>query len=542
MSQTAGSETVGEATDFHLDPRTAAAFPVAAKASMGDAQLRRNVRHATDVIQAKRARVVEEMPDWQELRTAGEAIRRHTMRHLDFYLEEFERNCAAAGGQVHWARDAEEARRIVVELAKATGADGMGGGTAGGTQKATTEVIKIKSMTTEEIQLNTALEAAGIHAYETDLAELIIQLGHDQPSHIVVPALHKNRAQIREIFRKEMNLPELGSTPEDLAEAARTFLREKFLRVKTAVSGANFLIAETGGVCIVESEGNGRMCLTLPETLIAVAGIDKVIPCYEDLEVFLQLLPRSATGERMNPYNSIWTGVDPAQKDGPRSFHIVLMDNARTEILADEEARQTLHCIRCGACQNACPVYQQTGGHAYGSVYAGPIGAILTPQLMEMHHAQSLPYASSLCGACYEVCPVKINIPEVLIHLRHKVVEQQTAGLRILANPEAIALKTAGLVFRNEGAFRASQKLGRLAELPLSRKDAEGVGWIDWLPGMLGGWTQARDLREMPKQTFRAWFEQRGKDGAGRRAGEPGFDAATKRPENAARRRANDER
>jgi L-lactate dehydrogenase complex protein LldF len=481
-----------------LDPRTAPTFPMAAHVLLGDAQLRKNVRHATNVIQAKRQRVVEEMPDWQQLREAGKQIRRHTMRHLDFYLEQFERNCTAAGGKVHWARDAEDARRIVVGLVREVGAS---------------EVIKIKSMTTEEIQLNKALEAVGVHAYETDLAELIIQLGHDQPSHIVVPALHKNRSQIREIFMREMHLPELGETPNDLADAARRFLREKFLRVKTAVSGANFLIAETGGVCIVESEGNGRMCLTLPETLIAVAGIDKVVPRFADLEVLLQLLPRSATGERMNPYNSIWTGVDPAPAggDGPRAFHVVLMDNARSEILADEEARQTLHCIRCGACQNACPVYQQTGGHAYGSVYAGPIGAILTPQLQEMHHAQSLPYASSLCGACYEVCPVMINIPEVLIHLRHKVVEQQTAGLRILTNPEAMALKSAALIFRSERRFRAAQRLGRMAEWPLVHKDGQGEGWIGWLPGLLGGWTQVRDLREMPKQTFREWFEEREK-------------------------------
>jgi L-lactate dehydrogenase complex protein LldF len=495
-----------------LDPTTAPKFQVAAKALMGDSQLRKNVRHATKVIQTKRAKVVGEMPDWQDLREAGMQMRQHTMRHLDFYLEQFERNCTAAGGHVHWAKDAEDARRIVVELVMASGTDG----------KSPTEVIKIKSMTTEEIHLNKALEAAGVHAYETDLAELIIQLGRDQPSHIVVPALHKNRSQIREIFRREMNLPDLGGTPQDLADAARRFLREKFLRVKTAVSGANFLVAETGSVCIVESEGNGRMCLTLPETLISVAGIDKVIPRYQDLEVVLQLLPRSATGERMNPYNSIWTGVDrtqvsesrpgaPAVADGPRAFHVVLMDNARTEILADEEARQTLNCIRCGACQNACPVYQQTGGHAYGSVYAGPIGAILTPQLMEMHHAQSLPYASSLCGACYEVCPVKINIPEVLIHLRNKVVKQQSSGFNILANPEVMALKAVAQVFRSEPVFRASQKLGRIAELPLSRKDAQGVGWIDWLPGMLGGWTQVRDLRVMPKQTFREWFEQRAK-------------------------------
>ncbi len=285
-------------------------------------------------------------------------------------------------------------------------------------------------MTTEEIGLNSALEAAGIRPYETDLAELIIQLGHDQPSHIVVPALHKNRQQIHDIFAREMNLPELGNSPEALAEAARVFLREKFLRVPTAISGANFLIAETGGVCIVESEGNGRMCLTLPRTLITIAGIDKVIPRFRDLEVFLQLLPRSATGERMNPYNSIWTGV--YENDGPREFHVILMDNARTSVLADREGRQTLNCIRCGACQNACPVYRETGGHAYGSVYAGPIGAILTPQLQQMEHARSLPYASSLCGACYEVCPVRINIPEILIHLRHRVVQHDTRGLGAL--------------------------------------------------------------------------------------------------------------
>jgi L-lactate dehydrogenase complex protein LldF len=475
-----------------LDPKTAPTFPMAARAAMGDTQLRQNVRHATDVIQAKRARVVAEMPDWQELREAGKQIRQHTMEYLDYYLQEFETNCTRAGGVVHWAKDADEARRIIVGLVKASGSG---------------EVIKIKSMTTEEIQLNSALEAAGIHPFETDLAELIIQLGRDRPSHIVVPALHKNRQQIREIFQREMNLPELGEQPQDLADAARMFLREKFLRVKTGVSGANFLIAETGGVCIVESEGNGRMCLTLPETLITVAGIDKVLPRFEDLEVMLQLLPRSATGERMNPYNSTWTGVDAS--DGPRVFHVVLMDNARTGVLADAEGRETLHCIRCAACQDACPVYRQTGGHAYGSVYAGPIGAILTPQLQEMHHAQSLPYASSLCGACYEVCPVKINIPEVLIHLRNKVVKQNTAGVAGLFDVEASAMKAMAMIFRSERRFRATQRLGRIAESPLVGKD----GWIKWLPGLLGGWTQVRDLQEMPKETFRDWWKRRGANG-----------------------------
>ena len=472
-----------------FDPARVPTFQVAAKDLLGDSQLRKNVRHATGVIQNKRAIVVGEMPDWQDLRESGRQIKQHALEHLDYYLELFERNCIAAGGHVHWARDAAEARAIAIDLVRLSGSD---------------EVIKIKSMTTEEIGLNTALEAAGIRAYETDLAELIIQLGHDLPSHIVVPALHKNRQQIREIFMREMNLPNLGEAPQDLAEAARTFLREKFLRVRTGVSGANFLIAETGGVVVVESEGNGRMCLTLPETLITIAGIEKVIPRYQDLEVFLQLLPRSATGERMNPYNSIWTGVHPS--DGPRAFHIILMDNSRTHVLADEEARQTLYCIRCAACQNACPVYRQTGGHAYGSVYAGPIGAILTPQLLQLEHGRSLPYASSLCGACYEVCPVKIDIPEVLIHLRHKVVEKDTKGVGVL-NPENLAMKTMAMIFRSETRFRAAQRLGRMGEAPLVNKE----GWVTWLPGLLGGWTQVRDLHSMPKQTFREWFEKRGK-------------------------------
>jgi len=486
---------MSSAVETRLDPRTAPSFPKAAKALLREEQMRANVRRATETIQGKRGKLVAEKTDWQQLRESARQIRAHVLQHLDVYLEEFERNFTAAGGHVHWARNAEEAQQIVMALAKQVNA---------------AEVIKIKSMTTEEIHLNDVLEAAGIHAYETDLAELIIQLGHDQPSHIVVPALHKNRAQIREIFRREMNLPEIGETPQDLAEAARRFLREKFLRVKTAVSGANFLIADTGGICIVESEGNGRMCLTLPETLISVVGVEKVIPRFADLEVFLQILARSATGERMNPYNSMWSGVTPG--DGPRNMHVVLLDNARTEVLADAEGRQTLQCIRCGACQNACPVYRQTGGHAYGSVYAGPIGAILTPQLMEMEHGQSLPYASSLCGACYEVCPVKINIPEVLIHLRNKVVNKKGWYA-----PEALAMKAAANVFRSERRFRAAQRLARMAEKPLVRKEFEIVGqqqvepqgWVKWLPGIFGGWTATRDLQAMPEESFREWWEKR---------------------------------
>lgn len=461
-------------------------FPSAALPLLQDVQLRSNVRHATDVIQGKRVRVVGEMPDWQALRDAGHLIRAHALEYLDVYLEQFEQRCTAAGGNVHWARDSAEANRIVLQLA----------------QNPTGRVIKIKSMTTEETGLNHALEAAGISPVETDLAELIVQLGHDKPSHIVVPALHKNRHQVRELFVRTMNLPHLGDRPEDLAEAARLHLRRQFLSTPVAISGANFLIAETGGVCIVESEGNGRMCLTLPKKLISVAGIDKIIPRFRDLEVMLQLLPRSATGERMNPYNSVWTGVHSG--DGPEEFHVVLLDNRRTEVLRDPEARETLHCIRCGACQNACPVYRQTGGHAYGSVYAGPIGAILTPQLASMQSGQSLPYASSLCGACYEVCPVKIDIPEILIHLRGRVVTGRPKVLRAF-HPEAIIMRAMQWIFLSAARLSVAQRLGRVAQRPWIRRS----GWIECLPSVLGGWTRTRDLRPLPPQSFREWFQAR---------------------------------
>ena len=295
-------------------------------------------------------------------------------------------------------------------------------------------MIKVKSMATQEIGLDAALEHAGVAAVETDLAELIVQLGHDRPSHILVPAIHRNRREIRDIFLREMPDTDesLTSEPADLAEAARRHLREKFLSTKVAISGANFGVAETGTLSVVESEGNGRMCLTLPETLITVMGIEKLVPTFEDLEVFLQLLPRSSTGERMNPYTSMWTGV--TEGDGPQEFHLVLLDNGRSAVLSDPKGRSALHCIRCSACMNVCPVYEQTGGHAYGSVYPGPIGAILSPQLTGVDAGENgtLPYASTLCGACYDVCPVAIDIPSILIHLRDEDVQATHAARKAL--------------------------------------------------------------------------------------------------------------
>jgi len=474
-----------------LDPRLTAPFPQAAAQTLRNPQLRKNVAHAIDVIQAKRGRLVAEKTDWQDLRAAGSAIRAHVLENLGFYLEQFEERCTAAGGQVHWAADADEARRIILDLLR---------------QENASEVIKIKTMTSAEIQLNPFLEANGVKAYETDLAEIILQLGEGEPSHIVVPALHVNRSQVREIFARRMGLENLSDDPKALTNAARTYLRQKFLTIPTAISGANFLIAETGAVSVVESEGNGRMCLTLPRAMITLAGIEKVLPRYQDLEVMLQVLARSATGERMNPYTSLWTGVTPG--DGPQRFHVVLLDNGRSKILAKPKERQTLKCIRCAACMNTCPVYRQTGGHAYGSVYPGPIGAILTPQLMEMHHAQTLPFASSLCGACYEVCPVKINIPEVLLDLRAAVVNQERKqGVRFF-DPMYLGLRIANLLFSRAWIFHAAQFFGRIGAKLVTRKD----GWIHSLPSVGSKWTQTRDLRGLPSQTFHEWWAARGSE------------------------------
>ena len=479
-----------------FSPGRTPTFEESAKESLDDAQLRRNLGKATQTIRRKRTVAVEEMPDWEELREAGRALKERVLRHLDEYLLQLEESVTRAGGKVHWARDADEANRVVAGIAKEHGAE---------------EIVKVKSIATDETKLNEHLEGEGIRAFETDLAELIIQLAGETSSHILVPAIHKNRAEIRELFLKKLGARDLSDEPSDLAEAARLYLREKFLKAKVGVSGANFAVAETGTVCVVESEGNGRMCTTLPPVLVTLMGIEKVIPAWRDFEVFMQLLPRSSTAERMNPYTSFWTGVSGEAGDGPEEFHLVLLDNGRTDVLADEIGRQTLNCIRCSACLNVCPVYERTGGHAYNSVYPGPIGAILTPQLVGIGEPgpDSLPYASSLCGACYEVCPVKINIPEVLIHLRGRVVRnrQDRDGLRQKLDPENVAMKSMSNVFADRERFEKAQRLARLGQWPLARG-----GTIGRLPGRLAGWTAVRDLKPIPEQTFREWWKMnRGK-------------------------------
>jgi L-lactate dehydrogenase complex protein LldF len=451
-------------------------FPAAAHETLQNAQLRRNLAKATSTIRAKRLGAVGELPDWEALRDAGAAIKARAMATLPEQLERLEASVARAGGTVHWARDGAEANAIVASVAREHGSD---------------EVIKVKSIATDEIGLNEALAAQGISAIETDLAELILQLSHDKTTHILVPAIHRNRMEIKALFERTIAQgQQLGTEATAIAEAARTHLRAKFLSVPVAVSGANFGIAETGTVVVVESEGNGRMCTTLPQVLVTVMGIEKVLPEWRDLEVFLQLLPRSSTAERMNPYTSLWTGVRAG--DGPQEFHLILLDGGRSDVLADELGRQALHCIRCSACLNVCPVYSRVGGQAYESVYPGPIGAVLSPLLFGLDKHPTLPWASSLCGACYDACPVKIEIPSLLVHLRGRVIREQKSKLA----PEALAMRAVASVFGSQQRYERAQKLARLGRGPIAK-------------AALPGWTAMRELPDPPKQSFREWWRER---------------------------------
>jgi L-lactate dehydrogenase complex protein LldF len=434
--------------------------------------LRQNLGRATQTIRARRLAVTSELPEWEALRERGRWIKQSTMADLAEHLIRFEDAAQRAGARVHWARDADEANAIVAELIAATGA---------------ASAVKVKSLTTDEIHLNDALAARGVRAIETDLAELILQLDGDWSSHILVPAIHRNRHEIRDIMLRTIAAGELSDEPSDLAEAARLYLREQFLSARVGICGANFAVAETGSICVLESEGNGRMCTTLPETLICVVGIEKLVPEWDDLGIMLQLLPRSSTGERMNPYTSIITGVHAG--DGPRDLHIVLLDNGRSAVLADPIGREALHCIRCSACLNVCPVYERVGGHAYGSIYPGPIGAIVTPQLDPTPATMTLPFASTLCGACYDACPVKINIPAILVHLR---------GLAPKAVAERSAMSALERTFLRRRRFERAQRLARWVQ-PLALR----------LPGAPAAWRQSRELPRMPAQTFREWWHER---------------------------------
>ena len=466
-------------------------FPAAAREALADEQLRANMRRATQTIRARRAAAVAELADFEELREQARRLKDDALCRLDELLSQFEAAATAAGAQVHHAVDAAAACAVVAGIARRNGV---------------TELVKMKSLATDEICLDAALAEAGVEAVETDLAELIVQLAGDTASHILVPAVHYSRGQIRDIFRRTIAAGEgqaggrerdgdreLSDDPNELAEVSRLYLRERFLRAGMGVTGGNVAVAETGTVCVVENEGNGRMVTTLPPALVSVVGIEKVVPSLEDLGLLLRLLPRSATGERMSSYVSLLTGVTPG--DGPQEYHIVLLDNGRRNALADPVGRQALRCIRCSACLNVCPVYTRVGGHAYGSIYPGPIGAILTPQLWGMEEYAKLPFASTLCGACAEVCPVGIDIPGVLLHLRARAVREQAPA------PEKALFGAAAWAFGSSRRFAAAQRAGRAAELPLVRG-----GLVRTLPPPLAGWSEGRDLRPVARETFREWW------------------------------------
>src|SRR5215208_1782805 len=445
---------------------TAETFDRNAREALADPVLHGALRNLADSFVVRRRNAIASAGDWEGLRERARAIKDETLLHLDVYLERFTENAKNAGATIHWARDGKEACDIVLRLVRAKNAD---------------MVVKAKSMAGEEIHLNEALEEAGIEPVETDLGEWIIQLAGETPSHIVVPAIHKTKQQIADLFTEKVGIEKTDDV-DVLTKTARRILRSRFAESEVGISGVNFGVAETGTILILENEGNIRLTTSLPRTHIAVMGIEKVIPKFTDLDVFLKLLPRSGTGQRLTAYQSLITGAKRRPEDeGPEELHIVLMDNGRSRMLSHPVTRQSLACIRCGACLNACPVYQQVGGHAYGSVYPGPIGAVITPQLMGIDKTSQLPFASSLCGACREVCPVKIDIPRLLLHLRGEISPRKgSVG-------ERLAFKMWAKIMMSPKLYKLSGVAGRLMQriVPVSR-----------------AWTSGRDLRPIESKSF----------------------------------------
>ena len=477
------------------------AFAQNALKALGDEQLHRALRNLVVTFGSNRQAAINSVEDWEGLRDEARAIKDETLVHLDRYLEEFANNAEGAGARIHWARDGHEVSDIIIGLLQ---------------ERSAKRVVKSKSMATEEIHLNAALENAGIETVETDLGEWIIQLAHETPSHIVVPAIHKSKKQIADLF-----VEKIGIEPTDdvdrLTSAARRVLRQRFAEADAGISGVNFGVAETGTILILENEGNIRLTTSLPKIHIAVMGIEKVIPRFADLDVFLKLLPRSGTGQRLTTYQSLITGTKKRPEDeGPEELHIILMDNGRSRMLAHPVTRQSLACIRCGACLNACPVYQQIGGHAYGSVYPGPIGAVITPQLIGISKATQLPYASSLCGACREVCPVKIDIPALLLHLRSEIVEGSTSGTADQKGPvkkkfaERLAFRLYAFAWSRPKLYEAGTRIARFFQRAAMRQGRIGKvsGWVAKVVPPLGAWTAGRDALPIAKRTFREQWRE----------------------------------
>ena len=458
-------------------------FPNAVRQALADPPLQAALVRLTGTLLAGNRRGYAALPDSDKLRDHAKAIKEHALAHLDLYLERLEASVRRLGGHVHWAADADEARRLVVEIARSTDSR---------------RVVKSKSMTTEEVHLNPALEAAGVEVTETDFGEFVIQLAGERPSHLVAPAVHHTRESIARVLSEKLG-EALPDDPRTLAMTGRRVLRERFARADMGVTGANFAVAETGTVVLVTNEGNGRLTTACPRVHVALVGIEKVIPRLQDLPVFLKLLARAATGQTLSVYTTLITGPRrPGERDGPEEFHLVLLDNGRSRVLATP-FRESLQCIRCGACLNACPVYRRVGGHAYGGVYSGPIGSILTPLYDSVADNPHLPHASSLCGACQAACPVKINIPHMLIGLRE--LQQHRRGTKSLG--ERLAYRLAGFALRTPWLYRVGLRLVR----PILARMAKG-GWVSRLPGPGAGWTSERDFPAPAPRSFREIWDR----------------------------------
>jgi L-lactate dehydrogenase complex protein LldF len=446
-----------------------------------EAPLQTALARLTETLYAGNRRGFAALPEIDRLRDQARAIKEHTLAHLDQYLEQLADAVVRRGGQVWWAADAAEARQRIVQLAQERGCR---------------QAVKAKSMTTEEIHLNEALQAAGITVTETDFGEFVIQLAGERPSHLVAPAVHHPRADIARILSQHLGQP-LPDEPQVLAQAARRHLRQRFFHADLGITGANFLIAETGTLVLVTNEGNARLTTTWPRVHIALAGIEKVLPRWCDLPVFLKLLARAATGQTLSVYTTLLTGPRrPGEADGPEEFHLILLDNGRSRILASP-FRESLHCLRCGACLNACPVYRHIGGHAYGGVYAGPIGSILTPLYEGLAHYAHLPHASSLCGACQAACPVKIPIPRMLIGLRELARQQQPRR-----GESGLYRLWAALLCR-PWLYRLVVRWSHVLLRPWARR-----GWLRRLPGPAAGWTQVRDFPLPAARPFHVRWRQ----------------------------------
>ena len=445
--------------------------------ALGDRFLHEALDIATTKFITLRREAFDAFPDGDQLRDRARAIKEATLQRLDAHLETLVANVERLGGHVHFAATAEEARDIIVEIARRTGAR---------------MAVKSKSMATEEIHLNDALQAAGVTPVETDLGEYIIQLAHERPSHIIAPAIHKTKGQVAELFSRELKRPGLPADPEVLTKIAREELREKFLTADLGITGANFAVAETGTVVLVTNEGNGRMATSLPRVHVAVMGVEKVIPSMTDLAVFLAILAKSATGQKLSVYTTLVQGPRrPGELEGPDEFHLVLLDNGRIAQIAGT-LRESLYCLRCGACLNVCPVYRQIGGHAYGYTYPGPIGILLTAMLNGPASVKDLSHASSLCGACADACPVRIDIPRMLIELRKEVAER-----RIAPWAERVVFKALTFVLARPALYGLAARLGRVAQRPFVRS-----GRIRTLPLFFGQWTRTRDLPPVARRTF----------------------------------------